>query len=43
MLRELEGMSYQEAADVLGTTPAAVRGRLYRARAQLVQELKSWR
>jgi RNA polymerase sigma-70 factor, ECF subfamily len=43
MLRELEGMSYEEAADVLGTTPAAVRGRLYRARAQLVQELTSWR
>ena len=33
ILRELEGMSYEEAADVLGTTPAAVRGRLYRARA----------
>jgi RNA polymerase sigma-70 factor, ECF subfamily len=43
ILRELEGMSYDEAADVLGTTPAAVRGRLYRARAQLVQELKPWR
>lgn len=43
ILRELEGMSYQEAADVFGISAAAVRGRLYRARAQLMQELKAWR
>jgi RNA polymerase sigma-70 factor, ECF subfamily len=43
ILRELEGMSYQQAADILGITPTAVRGRLYRARAQLMQELKAWR
>lgn len=43
ILRELEGMSYQEAADILGISPTAVRGRLHRARAQLMQELKAWR
>ncbi len=43
ILRETEGMSYEEIAAILHTTPAAVRGRLHRARTQLAEELKSWR
>jgi RNA polymerase sigma-70 factor, ECF subfamily len=43
ILREMEGMSYDEVAGVLHTTPGAVRGRLHRARPQLAQELRPWR
>jgi len=43
ILREMEGMSYEEVATILHTTPGAVRGRLHRARPQLAQELKPWR
>lgn len=43
ILREIEGMSYEEVAAILHTTPGAVRGRLYRARPQLAEELKPWR
>jgi RNA polymerase sigma-70 factor (ECF subfamily) len=43
ILRELEGMSYEEVATVLRTTPGAVRGRLHRARPQLAAELRPWR
>jgi RNA polymerase sigma-70 factor, ECF subfamily len=43
ILREMEGLSYDEVATVLHTTPGAVRGRLHRARPQLAEELKPWR
>ena len=43
ILRETEGMSYEEVAAILHATPGAVRGRLHRARTQLAEELKSWR
>ena len=43
ILREMEGMSYEEVANILHTTPGAVRGRLHRARPQLAEELKAWR
>jgi len=43
ILREMEGLSYEEVAAVLHTTPAAVRGRLHRARPQLAEELTPWR
>jgi RNA polymerase sigma-70 factor (ECF subfamily) len=43
ILREIEGMSYEEVAAILHATPGAVRGRLHRARTQLAEELKSWR
>jgi RNA polymerase sigma-70 factor, ECF subfamily len=43
VLREMEGMSYEEVATILHTTPTAVRGRLHRARPQLAEELKPWR
>jgi RNA polymerase sigma-70 factor, ECF subfamily len=43
ILREIEGMSYEEVATILHTTSGAVRGRLHRARPQLAEELKPWR
>jgi RNA polymerase sigma-70 factor, ECF subfamily len=43
ILREMEGMSYAEVAAILHTTPDAVRGRLYRARPQLADQLQPWR
>ena len=43
ILWEMVGLSYDEVATVLHTTPGAVRGRLHRARPQLAQELKPWR
>lgn len=43
ILREMEGMSYDEVAAIMDTTPGAVRGRLHRARTQLAEELKPWR
>ena len=43
ILREMEGLSYEEVATILHTTPDAVRGRLHRARPQLAEELKPWR
>ncbi|MDA0562905.1 sigma-70 family RNA polymerase sigma factor [Streptomonospora sp. S1-112] len=43
VLRELEGMGYEEIADVVGAGPDAVRGRIHRARARLVEELAPWR
>lgn len=40
VLRELEGLSYDEIADVLETTLAAVKGRLHRARIELVGAMR---
>jgi RNA polymerase sigma-70 factor, ECF subfamily len=42
-LKELEGFSYDQIADITQSTPDAVRGRLYRACARLAEELASWR
>lgn len=39
VLRELEGLSYEELAEVLGVSVQAVRGRLFRARADLAAAL----
>ena len=43
LLREVHGRSYEEIADVLGTTSTAVRGRIARARAQLAEMRAPWR
>ncbi len=43
VLKELEGLSYDEIAHVTHTGPGAVRGRLHRARSRLVEELTPWR
>lgn len=43
LLREMEGLSYDEIADVLQTTPTVVRGQLHRARATLAVRMVQWR
>lgn len=43
VLRELEGLSYDEIADITRASPDAVRGRIHRARVRLAEELSSWR
>ncbi len=42
-LRELEGFSYAEIAQVLDTTPTVVRGQLHRARRSLAIRMEQWR
>jgi len=42
VLCEFEGCSYLEAADVLGLTEPTLRGRLARARRELVQQMRGW-
>nr|WP_189221366.1 RNA polymerase sigma factor [Saccharothrix coeruleofusca] len=43
LLAELDGLSYAEIADALGTTEESVRGRLARARHQLAATMRAWR
>jgi len=43
VLRELEGLSYDEIGEVLDLSPAAVKGRLHRARLELVEAVRPWR
>ncbi|MGN2641738.1 RNA polymerase sigma factor [Nocardia takedensis] len=43
LLRELDGLSYAEIADIVGANTTAVRGRIARARAQLAEVMKPWR
>lgn len=43
LLREVHGRSYGEIAVVMGTTQAAVRGRIARARAQLAEVMAPWK
>lgn len=43
LLREVEGLSYDEIAQISGTTTSTVRGQLHRARAHLVRRMKEWR
>ena len=42
VLREIDGLSYEEIADVLECSVGTVRSRLYRARAQLKENLKPY-
>lgn len=42
LLREAHGRSYDEIAHIIDTTPDAVRGRLFRARAQLAEAMSPW-
>jgi RNA polymerase sigma-70 factor (ECF subfamily) len=41
-LSQFEGLSYDETADVLGISTSTVRGRISRARQQLLEQLKGW-
>lgn len=43
LLREMDGLSYQEIAAVLETSPTVVRGQLHRARAALAVRMAQWR
>ncbi|WUK17234.1 sigma-70 family RNA polymerase sigma factor [Kitasatospora sp. NBC_00374] len=43
VLRELHGLHYDEIAQVTGISQQSVRGRLYRARRNLAQEMSPWR
>ena len=43
ILREVEGLSYEEIAHVQRTTTDSVRGRLARARQSLGRDLEGWR
>ena len=43
VLREVEGFSYDEIADITQASPDAVRGRIHRARGRLAEELMAWR
>jgi RNA polymerase sigma-70 factor, ECF subfamily len=42
ILRDLEGLSNEEVATVLGLTVAAAKSRIHRARMQLREALESW-
>jgi RNA polymerase sigma-70 factor (ECF subfamily) len=42
VLRELQGMSYEEIADVLGVPRGTVESRLFRARQVLRERLKDY-
>jgi RNA polymerase sigma factor (sigma-70 family) len=42
VLHQLEGLSYREVAAVVNTSEDAVRGRLHRARLNLLKSLRSW-
>ncbi len=43
VLRELEGLSYAEIAEVTGASETAVRGRIHRARTRLAEVMGPWR
>jgi RNA polymerase sigma-70 factor, ECF subfamily len=43
VLREFEGLSYEQVADVLETTLPAIKGRIHRARLTLLKETTAWR
>lgn len=43
LLYEIEGLSYEEIAGVLGTSTTVVRGQLHRARRTLAIRMAQWR
>lgn len=42
VLRELEGLPYEQIADVLDLSLPAVKARIHRARQEIVRELRGW-
>jgi len=42
VLREFEGLSYQQLAGVLGITVPAVKGRIHRARLAVLEQMEAW-
>lgn len=43
VLRDFEGLSYEEVAAALGVSVAAVKGRIHRARLGVLRETAAWR
>lgn len=43
VLRELEGLSYEQIAEAVGVTVGAVKGRIHRARLGLLKASATWR
>lgn len=43
VLREVEGCSYGQIAEIVGSTVPAVKGRIHRARVQVVEATRGWR
>jgi RNA polymerase sigma-70 factor (ECF subfamily) len=43
ILRDLHGLSYDDIAAIVSTSPDSVRGRLYRARRTLAEVMTPWR
>ena len=43
VLREFEGLSYNQVADVLNTSVPAVKGRIHRARLAVLKQTTAWR
>ena len=43
VLREIEELSYREIAQTLSLTEPTVRGRIARARTQIIQRMEQWR
>lgn len=42
VLREFQGLAYEDVAEVLGVSLAAVKGRIYRARIGLIKVMSGW-
>jgi len=42
VLREFEGLSYQEVADILGAGLPAIKTRIHRARLTVIQQTTAW-
>ncbi len=42
VLREFEGLTYEQVADVVGASVSAVKGRIYRARLAVLKETEAW-
>lgn len=42
VLREFEGLSYEQVAHVLDTTVPAIKGRIHRARLAILKETATW-
>ena len=43
ILREFEGLSYDQVADALNTSVPAIKGRIHRARLAVLQHSRGWR
>ena len=43
VLREFEGLSYEQIADVLDTMVPAIKGRIHRARLTILKQTAAWR